>query len=259
MASPLPHSRVIAGELRTYATDATTLVASSIMSVARESAFTSIYKTTLAAHAVIEKLRGAELPSYLHASSILQRIPLLILMSQSQAAEVELRRVIELMFQTFYFSDHPVEWDMLVRQPQRSIQHERDNPIAGNAYREPSYYRLYAKERFAAEPSGIAAKSIDRLGVEYGNLSSAAHAPAATDSRAIRPVVENLSGYVLGRFSSRFKMICADVCAVASAFSPTQFDALQPVYRAWYDWLLGPEIAKKVRSGKFGLPQLRTS
>lgn len=240
-----------------YLADANSLLADSVKAVGAESAFTSIYKTTLAAHAILEKLHDDEMPSHVHASCVLQRIPIHVLTSQVQAAEVELRRAIELIFLTTYFSDHPVEWDTLVRNPQRSPQHERENPIAGNAYREPVYYRSYAQERFSMEPSGLASKAVDRLGVEYGNLSSAAHAPTATSDVSIRPAIGNMSSPTLAQFANRFKSVSSDLCVVAAAFSPARLDALEPMFRAWFDWLLGTEQAKKLRGGKFGLPELR--
>jgi hypothetical protein len=237
--------------------DAKSLIENSIGSVGAQGAFLNIYKTALAAHAVLAKLHGQEVPAFTHASGILQRIPVHLLVSQGEAAEVELRRVIELLFLTTYFTDHPVEWDAFVRQPRGALQHERENPIAASAAREPAYYRGYAKERFLAEPSGIAKDAVGRLSVEYGNLSSAAHAPAGTEARTIHAVVSIPTPAVLGHFATRFKSIASDVCVVASALVPGEFDQLPPMYRAWFDWLLGQDAAKKLRGGKFGLRPLR--
>jgi hypothetical protein len=40
---------------------------------------------------------------------------------------------------------------------------------------------------------------------------------------------------------------------VLAAFFRTKFENLPPVHRAWFDWLVGSNTAKRIRSGKFGL------
>jgi hypothetical protein len=40
---------------------------------------------------------------------------------------------------------------------------------------------------------------------------------------------------------------------VLAAHFRQRFDKLPPVHRAWFDWLVGSKVAKKIRSGPFGL------
>jgi hypothetical protein len=259
MASPLPHNHAIKEDLGIYVKDAEILLSESVVKVGKDSSFTNIYKVALASHSVVEALHAYEHPSFLHISEIIQRIPIHVLTSQKGSARVDLRRLIELYFLTLYFSDHPVEWDSLIRNPTRVMAHEKESPILANAHREPSYYRAYAKERFSREISGHGLKAVEELATAYGLLSDAAHAPTATSDLDINAAINILKPAEISQIAVLFQQIAANVCIVAAGYACKQFDELQPAHRAWFDWLVGQSLAKSIRSGRFGLPKLGSS
>lgn len=253
MANPLPHSAAIKQEISDYLSEAVDLIQQSAASLKADGYFNSIYRTTLATTAVLKALSGEEKPGLAAASAVVERVPLHVLLTQIAAAEVELRRLIELTFLTVYFTDHRIEWAHFERTSGEGIVSGRETPIACAAHREPSYYANYTKELLECEPSGIALDAARTLAVTYGNLSSSVHAAAASLRSPPLTPIETPTQKVIAKFASDYRLVAANSIAVLAAFRRTKFDQLQPTYRAWFDWLQGPMLAKRIRSGRFGL------
>jgi hypothetical protein len=254
MAEILPHSSIIRRQVDTYLTHAAELTQVSSDSLRTSGEFTAVYKTALAADAVLSKLSGNERPKLSAARTVVRRVPLLLTFGQIEAASVELRRLIELSFWCIYFTDHPVEWRSFLKSPGKGIEVERTEPIAFCAHREPSYYANYAKERFRDEPSGIAGEAAGLLTMHYGTLSGVVHAGSLTLKGGVVPPIVPPSTSDLSSFMKTFRQVAGAVCLIVGAFRQRKFDSLPPMHRAWFDWLIGGSMRKRVRSQSFGLP-----
>lgn len=252
MASVLPHSAQIRADIAKYLTDAAALASKSSSRLNSSGNFRAIYKITLATDAVLSKLSPKLTPRLAVPRSIIQRVPVLIAVSQIPAAKVELRRFIEVAMWAVYFSDHPIEWATFESHPERGIQSDTDSPITYNAHREPAFYRNYAKERFSNEPSGLAKQAVADLGVQFSYLSAMAHGAALAARKRLLPPIEEVDEKNLSDVMTHQRRVCASVCIMLSAFCRQQFDGLPPAHRAWFDWLLGTK-ASSLRSKPFGL------
>ncbi|MCW8965539.1 MAG: hypothetical protein OQK82_02465, partial [Candidatus Pacearchaeota archaeon] len=180
MAAVLPHSAKIRADVESYLGDASALVLSATADLKNSSNYRAIYKAALATDAVLSKLSQRFTPRPVVARSVVQRVPILVGLAQLSAARVELRRLIEIVFWTVYFSDHPVEWRKFEASPSAGIESDPNQPISYNAHRAPSFYGNYAIELFSREPSGLVVQAVVDLKTEYGNLSGDVHAGVAS-------------------------------------------------------------------------------
>ena len=253
MASILPHSAQIRADVAAYLNNASTLVNAALNDLKNSGDYKAIYKITLSADAVLSKL-GVELrPSCSVSRNILQRIPVLVALAQTSAAQVELRRLIEVVFWTVYFSDHPIEWNSFEENPTAGIEVDPERPISYNAHRMPSYYRKYAIELFAKEPYGLAKQAANELATQYGNLSVDVHAAAGSTTKQLSPAFDAADKKKITDFMKTQRIVFSASCLVLCAYDRHHFDRLPAVHRAWFDWLIGSTKAKALRSGRFGL------
>lgn len=253
MAEILPHSKAIKAWVKEYLGDARKQADRSISDLEDSGEFIGIYKVALAADAVFSKLVSTEKPRLTTARSIVQRIPLFVALAQPEAARVELRRLIEVTFWCVYFTDHPVEWESFERTPGQGFETEKTTPIAYCAHREMSYYGNYARERLGDDPSGIAVSAVSVLSTQYGNLSAAVHAGAIATGNILLPPVEPATQSAMASFLSIHHAVCGAACIALAAFLRSKFDRLPPMHRRWFDWLVGSQTAKSIRSQEFGL------
>jgi hypothetical protein len=174
-------------------------------------------------------------------------------MSQDVPASVELRRFLECVFWCIYFTDHQVEWAEFKSNPERNIEREVSQPIRYNAHREPAFYRNYASERFSEEPSGLAKLSVDSSSVHYSTLSAAAHGSSSIRNARLVPPLHKFTEVEMEKFARTYRSVASAGAIILAAFFRRQFDSLPPAHREWFDWLVGSERRKKIRSGPFGL------
>lgn len=253
MPSLLPHSSQIRSDSNSYLEELQRLVTKSGTKHVGSQHFVAIYKITLAADAIFSKLSRSLKPSPTACRSLIQKIPVLIAISQPGTAQLELRRLIECAFWTIYFSDHPVEWQEFVDKPGKGYARDQASPISYNARREPIFYRNYAKERYLREPSGLIGPSINELEKSYSELSASLHGAAKSTTPRLHPAFEQIEDKDLDRFAKQYKKIAANVLMMLCAFAPGKFNNLPPVHRAWFNWLVGPPTSKAIRGSKFGL------
>jgi hypothetical protein len=215
--------------------------------------FRNIYKTCLATDCVLRRLTKRERPRLTAARGIIQRVPLLVATGQLRGVRGELRRFIELVFWCVYFSDHPVEWTAFAQNPTRGYSSERSDPITYCAFRERAFYTNYAQELFSRETSGIALEAANALAAICNELNPDAHAGRAAAGRRLIPAWDALDAPQLAALANTNRSACAAACIILAAYLKRQFNRLPAVNRAWFDWLVGPSMAKRIRSGAFGL------
>jgi hypothetical protein len=254
MAGILPHSTVIRGQIDSYLGQAAHLTKASADALRSNGDFTAVYKIALATDSVLSKLASNERPKLTAARTVVRRVPFLAIVGQTDAAMVDLRRLIELCFWCVYFSEHPVEWRSFAESPGRGIEAEKTEPISLAAHREPSHYANYARERFHGEPSGLAVEATDSLRAHYGTLSGSVHASSLTSGKLLLPPIRVPPKQDLPRLMSTFKSVAGSVCLVLAAFHRKRFERLPPMHREWFDWLIGDQLKRRLRSGQFGLP-----
>jgi hypothetical protein len=216
-------------------------------------AFRNIYKATLAIDCLLTKLPKSALPPPSTLRGVVQQVPILATVALDTAAIVQLRRFIECAFWLLYFSEHRVEWLEFQSNPGKAIQKDQTKPISYNAHREPSFYRNYARERFDAEPSGLAVEAVNALSAIFGSLSSAAHGASAVRADKLSPPLRKLSEQDQLEFCETYRKVAGSGAILLFAFHRPQFNKLPAVYRAWFDWLVGPSTSKAVKAGPFGL------
>ena len=254
MASVLPHSTVLRRESALYLDDVETLAKRTVNSVRSAAAFRSVYKVVLATDTVLGGIAGArQRPKLSTLRAVLRRVPLLVSLAQISGAAIELRRIIELCFWTVYFTEHPREWTRFTELPSHGIARADADPLTWAACREPSYYRQYAREVLRGDPSGLAREAVDRLGVQYGNISEVVHPARLTVGGRIPPVLESHEERDLQASARQIRAVCSGVVLVLAAVSPNRFNRLGPVPRAWFDWLVGTPTSRRLRAGPFGL------
>lgn len=256
MAGPLPHTSEIQAMTIAYLEDALSIVGAQFRHLQKVSEFRAIYRICLAADAALSKLQSKRMrPSLKAARSIVLRIPLLVSTGQLTVGRIELRRFIELLFWTTYFSDHPVEWACFEANPMEGYSRNLDNPIDFCARRESAFYANYAKERMKGEPSGVGAEAVDALHKGQRELNSVVHPGGIGVSKLRIPPFEDLGRDALVKFSKSLRGVLGHGCILAAAMNRKGFDSLPPMHRAHFDWLIGTEISKRLRKEEFGLPQ----
>lgn len=253
MTSVLPHSAVMRANVSRYVREVADHVNGQVADLEKSGAYRSIYKTTLAADCFLEKLPKSSCPQPNVLRGIIQRVPVLIAMGQYVPASIELRRFLECVFWCVYFTDHQIEWVEFKTNPERAIERDVAQPIKYNAHREPAFYRNYARERMSEEPSGLAKRSVEYASGHYSNLSAAAHGSSSIQHARLAPPLYAVDESEIGKFARTFRSVASGGAIILAAFFRKQFDSLPPAHREWFDWLIGSDRKKKIRSGPFGL------
>jgi hypothetical protein len=254
MSSVLPHSAKLRADIASYLSDARGVVAECVRKVEASGDFRNIYKTCLATDSVLQKLSTSrERPRLTVARGLIQRVPLLVAVGQLPACHNELRRFIEVVVWCIYFTDHPIEWSSFSDDPDHGFVKDASTPITYCAFRERAFYNNYAEELFKRESSGIATTAAKELARNYGELNAKVHAAHAITTTGLKPAWDSLTGSQINSLSAANRSVCANACAVLAAYFRRRMDKMPPVHRAWFDWLVGPTVAKNIRSGPFGL------
>ena len=237
-----------------FISDAKSIIADSFAVAEASTAFAEVYHVSLSADTVLSAFTSAKLqPRLAGARSIVLRLPLLAGSGQEAVAMVELRRFLELMCWTVYFSDHPVEWRCFEAATESGFSQDARKPISYAAHRELGYYVEYARELMNSEASGLGIAAIDGIRQVSRELNAAVHAGQVARTTTKRAPHDDISDASLRKFGNVQRRVFANCCILLAAYRRTQFDRLNAAARAHFDWLVGPRVRKQVRQGPFGL------
>ncbi len=240
-----------------YIADAESIFTETLAKARKSTAFGEIYHVSLSTDTVLRGLSGPTLkPKVAGARSIALRLPLLVSVGQQSVATVDLRRVVELIFWTIYFSDHPVEWRSFNAESGSGFSRDTRKPISYSAHRELAYYLDYAKELMNSEESGLGNCAVDGVRQACHELNAVVHAGQMAKAAARKPPHEDISEPDLRKFGDLQRRVFANCSVVFAAYNRRRFDQLGAGARAHFDWLVGLAIRKKVRQGPFGIRKI---
>jgi hypothetical protein len=249
-----PKASQLQTQVHSYVEGTRSIVKMSLAAALSTNTFGEVYHVALSTDAVLRGLAHSRMQPRMAASrSIVLRIPFLVGIGQQSAAMVDLRRFVELMCWTVYFSDHPVEWGFFRDSPQSGFTQDARSPISYSAHRELGYYVEYARELMQGEKSGLGVQAVEGIKAVSHQLNASVHAGHLVHATAIKPPHEIISEGALRKFSKVQRQAFSNCCLLLSAYSRPQFDKLDAVSRAHFDWLVGAKVRKKVRQGPFGL------
>jgi len=185
--------------------------------------------------------------------SVALRIPLLVALGQVSVAVIELRRFLELSIWSIFFTHHPIEWEHFRGKKGVGFTRDLRKPIAYAAHRDLNSYIEYASEYMELEPSGFALKALAQLESDKRLLNSAVHAGDIARSPISNVPVDSLNEPALATFAKLQRRLFTHSIILAAAFNRGKFDVLTPEARAYWQWLLGVELQKKIRASDFGI------
>jgi hypothetical protein len=244
-------------QISSYTVDASDLTRAALATAAKTASFTDIYHASLSADAVMAGLNMTKFrPRLAGARIIILRVPLLVALGQSSVALVELRRFVELVCWTVYFTDHPIEWRSFEGVVSGFAQDQR-MPISYAAHRELSFYIDYARELMADEPSKLGIAAVNGIKQASYELNSSVHASEAARITARKPPLDEISEAALRTFGRLQRRVFANCCTLLAAYGARRFNSLSGAARRHFDWLAGPKLGKLLRAGPFGLPSTR--
>jgi hypothetical protein len=159
----------------------------------------------------------------------------------------------ELVLWDTYFLEHRVEWDKFKSNPTHGFTRDEKDPIEYCAHRELDYYLNYAKARVAREPSKLASRAVEELRLIKGKLNEAVHPGAGAGlTRQVVPL-DTIDEVALEEFGDLQRLVFGGCCVLIASVRKRTFDGLPAMSRAHFDWLIGDQLAKKIRGGPFGL------
>ena len=236
--------------------DALTLIQASLGMAKPSTAFAEIYHVSLSTDVVLAAVDTPRLrPRLASARSIVLRLPLLLAAGQQPAAMVELRRFVELILWTIYFTDHLVEWRAFEGSAGAGFSTDSRKPITYAAHRELGHYAEYARELMAGETSGLGVKSVDTLRQASYRLNAAVHAGELASLSQRSPPFDDVSEQSLRKAAKLQRQVFGNCCLLLAAYRTARFNSLTAAGRAHFDWVVGADIRKQVRKGPFGLPK----
>jgi hypothetical protein len=254
MAGPLPHSTQIQKLGEIFLNEVADEISKAQSKLKKSAEFRRIYRISLAADAVLSRLlRLSRRPPPHAARSIVKGVPLLVCARQLGPARIELRRFMELVVWEVYFREHPVEWEKFSSNPTHGFTRDEKDPIEYCAHRELEYYLNYAKSRVADEPSKVAGPAVEELRLLKGKLNEAVHPGAGAGTTGRVTPLDAIEEPTLREFSDLQRSVFKNACIVIASVRRNAFDRLPAMHRAHFDWLVGDQLAKRIRSGPFGL------
>lgn len=215
--------------------------------------FKSIYNKGMATFRILnawapdnEELLGS-------AAGAAKRAIALVCIRQYSLVSVELRRFIECILWYVYFADHPVEWEMFKGNPGRSWKKKIEKPIETAANAPTNYYLRYSEERMVGEPTGLATAAVGVFRNEYDILSIYIHGatPAIDGSLALTYDREDPKQHE--ELKKRCYKIFKSGCIIIAALKITLLENLNTTDRNYFDKLVSPSTARKIREQPFGL------
>lgn len=254
MSGLTPRASQLGEQVAAYVADVRAIVESSLTACQASRAFHEIYHASLSVDCILRGLATPSLRPRVAASrSIVLRVPLLASVGQLSVAALELRRFIELVCWTVYFSSHPVEWLSFESDAASGFSQDMRKPISYAAHRELGYYIEYARELMAREPSGLGVGSVDALKHVSYELNRSVHAGELARAKAGAPVIEAPSDGDFRHFGQIQRRVFSNSCILLAAYKRSRFDRLNAAARSHLDWLVGAKVRRQLRSGPFGL------
>lgn len=259
MISITPRSAELRKQTDVYISDVKSIIQDSLAAAQASSTFADIYHVSLSADTVLSGFTSTKLrPQLAGARSIILRVPMLVGIGQQSVAMVELRRFLELVCWTVYFSDHPVEWRSFEVDSVAGFSQDTRKPISYSAHRELGHYIEYARELMSSEASGLAVGAVDGIKQVSRELNANVHAGQAAKAKVTKPPHEDVSNAMLRKFCGVQRQVFSSGCILLAAYQRSQFDRFSASARAHFDWLVGSRVRKQVRQGPFGLPPMRS-
>jgi hypothetical protein len=250
----LPSQAALKSLVGDYTKDAGTTAAANLSRAESSATFRQIYHCSLSADAVLRELSTAELrPAMNGPRSIVLRVPLLVAIGQPAVARTEIRRYLELIFWLIYFSNHPIEWLEFKGSIGAGFSRDARKPISYAAHRELQGYFEYATELMEGDPSKIALTALADLKGLIHTLNAAIH-PGELARRNVKfAPFDEIDEKSLENFLSLQRGVFSNTCLLVAAYKQARFEKLTAVTRSHFEWLIGPKVAKKLRSCQFGL------
>jgi hypothetical protein len=177
----------------------------------------------------------------------------LVGIGQSSVGIVELRRFVELILWTVYFTDHTVEWSYFESQAGSGFAQDTRKPISHAARRELAHYIEYARELMGSEPSGLGVNAVDSLKQCSHELNANVHPSEIAKASVKAPPHDDVSEAQIRKFSRLQHRVFASSCLLLAAYRRNQFQRFDAIRRAHFDWLIGHKLRRRVRQGPFGL------
>ena len=240
-------------EFEEFTDDLKIAIASFLNDALKNADFKSIYNKATAAYKVLTAWAPDNQELLGSAAGAAKRAVMLVCIRQYSLVNVELRRFIECIIWYTFFSDHPVEWEMFKDNPGRSWKKKPEKPIETAASAPTNYYFRYLQERMTQEPSGLAKQAIDVFRNEYDTLSMYIHGakPAIDGTLALAFDREDPEQYRL--IKNRCYNVLKSGCIVVAALKKELLNNLSTTERKYFDKLVSPSTARKIREQPFGL------
>jgi len=237
-----------------YATDERVLAERSISSFTAHARFREIFHTALSFEAVTSYISSATFrPSLSAPRALVLRIPVLVSLGQISAAQAELRRLLELVAWSVYFTDHRREWDEFTSVASKGFTQNQRTPIAYAAHREASFYLEYMDELMLLDDSGAAKQAVETLKQVHYQLNSVIH-PGGLARGAPAPPFDNVDDGILDRFSRLLREALSNSALILCAFRRERFSRMPAGPRDHLSHLLSTQKRKAISKGNFGLP-----
>lgn len=171
---------------------------------------------------------------------------------QVSVAKTELRRYLELILWTIYFTDHPREWKEFEKKGS-GFARDVHRPISYAAHRELVHYLDYARELMHGELSGAVKESIDLIRQSSHVLNAAVHPGQLARTKGKLAPFESPSAQTLKEFARLQRDVFSGSCVLVAAFQISKFNSLNASAKAHFEWLLRPRLRKQIKTGPFGL------
>jgi hypothetical protein len=251
----IPHGKKIRADHDEFLDDLATSLVAFVNHARSDSDLRGIFKLCTAAHTVLGAFDDAQ-PLMSAAAGVARRIALLSMIRQLSLVRVELRRLIECVQWSVYFSEHPVEREVFEKNPGRGWASKPDAlPIEAAASADIGMFFRYAKERLVADPSGLGVAAATTLHVEYGNISGDVHAARGAVGGTLALAFDPYDGESAAATRDQIHRIFGPCVLLRVAADPRLLGRLDAINRDWFDWLVGKEAARTIRGEPFGIPR----
>lgn len=253
----LPDARTLSAQYSDFVEDLRTTLASFLDAGRSDADIKAIFRSATAAHTVFSAFGDGGQNLLLAAGGIARRCAVLAIGRQLSLARVELRRMIECVVWYVYFLDHPVEWVEFSARPGRGWGDRPQAPIAAAASAATGTFFAYAKERLQGDPSTLGKAAVDRLHVQFGNLSAEVHAAmgAVHPSGSLALAFDRYDRSRIAKLRREIQQVFSASVIVCAAVDRRLLAKLDAVGRAWFDWLVSAPPAKIIRGRPFGVPR----
>lgn len=250
--TPLPHSSQLNAALAELVAEVGSAKKAGFDSFTTSAQLKFLYRLCNATDSIVNALDHSKMrPSLQAARSVILNQPVLLLYSFMDEAMVDLRRFIELVAWSIYFSSHPVEWKAFLEGG--GYSRDLDQPISFCARRELGFYLSYLDELVRSEPSGFASDAVEQLRQCVGKLNKHAHGATLARVTSRATVLKARSDAEAKALCEMAEQVFRNSAIVLCATNRKRFDSLGAVERGYFDYLVGKELARKLRSLDFGI------